>query len=141
MSDKPELRLVQTQSARDAVERGLNAYDELHAAHQDAAARADQFERMASIANAENDKLRRELKALKANRDHYMRAYAALKAQLSAYVQFAEAGSKILLEALHMAEVQAYEPVAEGRPTRREPALGAGYGKDMPSVVKQGPAT
>lgn len=136
MNDKPDhLRLVQNQSARDAVERGLAAYDDLHAAHQEATTRADLTDRTNQVLLQENDKLRRELKSLRANRDHYMRAYAALKAQLGAYVQFAEAGGKILSEAMQMAEVQAYATPHESQPT----AL-AGKPERMPSIVQKGPA-
>lgn len=133
MNDKPDLRLVQNQSTRDAVERGLAAYDELHAAHQDAATRAEALERANALLNQENERLRREFKALRANRDHYMRAYAGLRATLEGFVHFSESGGKILKEAIAMADVQAYEPVPEA------PRL-AGKPERMPSIVEKGPA-
>lgn len=102
---------------RDAVQRGLAAYDELHAAHQEATTRAESFERSMMLANAENERLRREIKQVRAQRDHFMRAYAALKATLQGFTHFAASGAAMLDKAMHMAEVQAY--VAPGQVEQR----------------------
>lgn len=106
---------------RQAVARGLAAYDDLHAAHQAIAVRADSFERSAAIANAENERLRREIKQVRAQRDHFMRAYAALKAQLATYTHFARSGADMLDEAMRMAEVQAYAPAGRSAPRDTDP--------------------
>ena len=137
MTERPDLRVVSSQTHRDAVERGLAAYDDLHAAHEEAITRADSFERSMVITNAENERLRRELKSVKAQRDHFLKAFTALKAQLSSYVQFAQAGAKMLSDAMAMAEVQMYEPPAP-RPTGQQAVPGAAR---MPSIVGKGPAS
>ena len=93
---------------RDAVERGLAAYDDLHASHQEATARAESFERSMVLANAEHERLRREIKQVRAQRDHFMRAYAGLKATLQGFTHFSKSGAAMLDQAIHMAEVQAY---------------------------------
>ena len=93
---------------RDVVARGLAAYDELHAAHQEVVARADSFERAMVVANAENEKLRREIKQVRANRDHLFKAYAALKATLESFIHFSQAGAQILDNAVKMADSHSY---------------------------------
>jgi hypothetical protein len=124
-------------NGRDAVARGLEAYDDLRHRADDWHVRAESAEHAALIAEAEVDRLSKELHKVKAQRDHFMRHAAALKGKLEGFVHLQKSGAAMLDDALKMTENQSYgnEPAVEPEMPRK-----AIMEMPLPTFLRQGPA-
>jgi hypothetical protein len=132
VTKKPDLHLIEQQlaeaqpaqtqqdPAREAVLRGLGAYDELNERCITAENRADSYDRANVILTAENERLGRELHKVKMQRDHFFKAFTALRSKLQAFTHFQKSGAAMLDESIRLAEVQGYGDQAPpvGRPVR-----------------------